>query len=201
MVDAEGVDALTMRGLARALGVAPMSLYRHVRDKEELLDLLVEELAERLPTPCPTESWQQTLLTVMRSVRRLLVDHPGLAQLLTSRMFRLPSVVQAIDLSLGALRRAGLGEREAARIVPALWMLTFGLTVTEQSLAGRREDETSEQFRQRFALEVRDGAAGPSAVAVAAGTWAEFDEDEVFEQALALLLAGIAARAAGSEPA
>jgi AcrR family transcriptional regulator len=196
IVDTEGVDALSMRRLARAMNAAPMSLYRHVRDKDELLDLLVEALAQRLPTLSPTESWQHTILTAMRSVRRLLVDHPGLAGLLTSRLFLSPTVVQAIDTTLAALRRAGLTEEDAARTLPALWMLTFGATFSEQSMVGRAHGEGLEAFRRRFTEQARQAATDHPGLAAAAERWVQLSDEELFEQGMALMLAGIAARAA-----
>src|SRR6202045_4918696 len=82
IVDREGVDALTIRRVAEACGLSPMGLYRHVRDKDDLLDRVVDavvgpglrDLQARGPRA-------QQLADLFRYVRRLLLDHPGVAVL------------------------------------------------------------------------------------------------------------------------
>jgi TetR/AcrR family tetracycline transcriptional repressor len=86
IVDEEGLAALTMRRLADAVGVEPMSLYHHVPGKEALLDATVERMRAdmRLPVPMP-DDWQGILEAIFVEYRRVLVAHPNLLPLAARR--------------------------------------------------------------------------------------------------------------------
>jgi TetR/AcrR family tetracycline transcriptional repressor len=86
IVDEEGLAALTMRRLADAVGVEPMSLYHHVPSKEALLDATVGRMRSemRLPEPMP-ETWPEILETIFVEYRRVLVAHPNLLPLASRR--------------------------------------------------------------------------------------------------------------------
>lgn len=193
IVDAGGVDALSMRRLAARLRVGPMSLYRHVRNKAELLDLVMEAVAARLEVPERPGDPGATVKDVFRAIRRLLLQHPGMARLLTAEVILTPSALRAVDLVIRALRDLGLDDREAARAFAVLWLYTLGIVLTEQSLQERLPDlEAVEAERRRFACETQRAAAGAyPAVAAAAAHWGDLDEGQVFELGLDLLLAGL----------
>jgi AcrR family transcriptional regulator len=86
VVDEEGLAALTMRRLADAVGVEPMSLYHHVPSKEALLDQTVERMRSemRLPEPMPRD-WPEILEVIFVEYRRVLVAHPNLLPLASRR--------------------------------------------------------------------------------------------------------------------
>src|ERR1700720_143924 len=86
IVDREGIDALTIRRVAKACGLSPMGLYRHVRDKDDLLDRVVDAvLGPGLRDLDASGSWDQQAADLFRHVRRLNLDHPGLAVLCVLR--------------------------------------------------------------------------------------------------------------------
>ena len=84
IVDEEGLGALTMRRLADAVGLEPMSLYHHVPNKEALLDLMVGRIRGevRLPDPMPSD-WGELLVAVLGAYRRALCAHPNMLPLAT----------------------------------------------------------------------------------------------------------------------
>src|SRR5580765_3736343 len=75
IMDEEGLEAVTMRRIGRALGVEAMSLYNHVRDKEDILDAICEEAVSEFRFP-PELDWAETLRAAAREYRRLLLAHP-----------------------------------------------------------------------------------------------------------------------------
>ena len=77
LADADGLDALTVRAVATRLDAKPMSLYRHVANKDELLDALVERMYAEFETPDPQlPDWRAELRHRASSVREVLVRHP-----------------------------------------------------------------------------------------------------------------------------
>src|SRR6266852_5169839 len=89
LLDEVGLDDLTMRRLADRLGIKAASLYRHVRDKDELLALLADEISGEVPMVESRGSWKDQLVEMGRNTRRGLLAHRDGARLLPSR--RLPS--------------------------------------------------------------------------------------------------------------
>src|SRR5437763_8087546 len=82
LVAEHGYAGLNMRALADRCGVATMTLYRHVRTKEDMLGALANRLFEELDLPEPGgASWQEDIATVLRSMHRVLTEHPELAEI------------------------------------------------------------------------------------------------------------------------
>ena len=81
LMDAEGLDAVTMRRIGRELGVEAMSLYNHVEDKEDILDGICELVMSEFAFPEPAEDWAESCRRAARSWRQLLKDHPDVMRL------------------------------------------------------------------------------------------------------------------------
>jgi len=102
LVDADGVEALSMRRLGAALGRDPMRLYRHASSKEDLLDGIVEFALSELPVPAVPEGgdWEETLRRNAHAFRALALAHPNLAPLMMTRPLATPLAMRP----LGTLR-------------------------------------------------------------------------------------------------
>ncbi|WP_413105021.1 TetR/AcrR family transcriptional regulator [Streptomyces sp. Inha503] len=113
----EGMQALTIRRLASDLGASRMALYRHVPDKEALVDLVMDAIAEHDIVPLDVDEgpWQQRLRRLAADMRRELAARPGLVDILMTRAHHGPGALRLVDSVLGILADAGLGERQAAR--------------------------------------------------------------------------------------
>ena len=85
LADREGLDALSMRRLAAALGTGAASLYRYVTTRDDLLDLMTDATAAEYDLPAPTGDWQGDLLTVAHQARRIMRQHPWLPTLVIAR--------------------------------------------------------------------------------------------------------------------
>jgi AcrR family transcriptional regulator len=115
LLDEVGLDELTMRRLAERLGVKAAALYRHVRNKDELLVLLGDELSGGIPLPSRSGTWRERLAEAAWNVRRGLLAHRDAARVLASTAPFGPRRLRHIDEMLAILRDAGLSDRDAAR--------------------------------------------------------------------------------------
>ncbi|HEY7289476.1 MAG TPA: TetR/AcrR family transcriptional regulator C-terminal domain-containing protein [Vicinamibacterales bacterium] len=115
LLDDVGFDDLTMRRLAERLDVKAASLYRHVRNKDELLVLLADEISGEIPLAPTSGTWQEQLTTVAHNVRRGLLAHRDAARVLASTAPFGPRRLHHIESLLRILRDAGLSGRDAAR--------------------------------------------------------------------------------------
>src|SRR5262245_361579 len=115
LLDDVGLDELTMRRLAERLGVKAASLYRHVRDKEELLVLLGDEISGEIPMARSGGTWREQLVEMAENVRRGLLAHRDAARVLASTAPFGPRRLRHVEALLGVLRSAGLSRRDAAR--------------------------------------------------------------------------------------
>lgn len=194
IVAAEGVDALSMRRLARTLDTAPMSLYRHVRGKDELLELVVDAIALRLPLPAAAAAWDDEVRGALRAIRRLLLAHPGIASLAAVRAPSTPAVITLVERILEALRRAGLREAESAAALAVLWNATLGMVLIEEAQLAAHGAQGLAAVREAVAEAFAAGAGGAHPqVAAVTPHMAAMDSDAEFEATLATLVAGLGA--------
>jgi AcrR family transcriptional regulator len=113
----EGLEALTIRRLAAEMGAGRMSLYRHVPDKNALLDLVANEIAERsvIPPEALTGPWQERLLHLAHGMRDQLTTYPGFAELIMVRSNHGPGGLRIAETILEILDLAGLTADDSAR--------------------------------------------------------------------------------------
>lgn len=137
----QGLDGLTMRGLAEELRLSSMATYYHVSSKEELLDLVADAVLARIEVPGPEVSdWTEWFRRLLRSSREQLLAVPGLARLLPSRPLT-PNGGRLAKAGMDTLRRAGFSAAEAASAHATLDAYFFGQLVLEdtiRSLGGTR---------------------------------------------------------------
>jgi AcrR family transcriptional regulator len=128
----DGLASLSMRRLAQELDVWPMSIYRYFRDKEELLDALVESLAAAVPPPTGDGSWAARLSELLTALELALQQQPGeLRARFAARAFA-PGALPLSEAGLGILRDGGLGPSEAAET----WIAALAYTVGFAGIAG-----------------------------------------------------------------
>ena len=115
--DRDGIESLTFDALGRELDAHPTAIYRHFRDKDELLLALTDALHEQatadgLPA---TDDWAEDLRTVARRIHDAFMAHPQVGQLVAARTARRPHEFAVVEYILGCMRRAGLPDPDAAR--------------------------------------------------------------------------------------
>ena len=107
LADEGGVESLSMRKIALELGVVPMALYKHVANKDELLDGLVDVVVGEIDPPLPDADWKTTIRERVLSARRALLRHPWASQVIESRTDPTPAVIEYMDSMIGIFRGGG----------------------------------------------------------------------------------------------
>ncbi|MFC4012799.1 TetR/AcrR family transcriptional regulator C-terminal domain-containing protein [Nonomuraea purpurea] len=202
IADAEGLGAVSMRRLAAELGVGPMSLYRHVANKDELVTQMVDEVfgAQELPDPGP-EGWRAKLELIARRQWELARRHIWLPRAISfTRPLLVPNMMAHTEWTLRALD--GLELPMTARIREALTLHALVVTVA-LSMAGEVEAEQETGVTlTRWLLEQRQRAdellgSGRFPLLAAVPEEAVSDLDGLFEYSLARHLDGFAAMVEG----
>lgn len=134
IVDAQGVDALTMRRLGAHLGVAAMAVYNHFADRDAVLDAIAERALTLPPTPGPAASWRTRLERLIEGVRLLASEHPHIYALAMSRPTKPKAAFELMSQALAALRDAGLRDDQAAAWYHTLVLLIQGFPAWSASL-------------------------------------------------------------------
>jgi AcrR family transcriptional regulator len=197
VMDAEGLDAVTMRRIGRELGVEAMSLYNHVEDKDDILNGVTERVMTGFEYPDWTGDWFEDGRAMAHEWRRLLNLHPSVCQLLAERHKPLEGLAAfgAMDAALGLLRRAGLSDRDAAQAFNALGSYILGYVTMEQGLMlGNDEDHAKQHDAAMDALR----GSGLDNVVACLPHFADCDPDQQFEFGLDLIFRGVRAGVAGS---
>lgn len=140
-----GYEEMTIRSLAAQLGVAPMSLYRHVRDKDDLLDEVVDRLLAKAWRPSASASdWQSWIGEAAEKLRHFLVDQPAALHVYLQHPVVSPSAISRMNTMIDVLSTATGDEASARRAYAAIHTYTLGFAALEASRARRTpaEDET-----------------------------------------------------------
>ncbi len=191
LADTKGIDALSMRNLASQLGVVPMALYRHVANKEDLLNGMVETVYSEVDTPTGAD-WRATMRQRAIAMREALRRHPWAVELMETNSPG-PANLEYHNAGIGCLRaQAGMSVRTAIDAYNLLDSYLYGFALQERILPSdipataqtRREDlaRTDPSLASRFPylIEVVEelGASG-------------YDHSRQFERGLELVLDGI----------
>jgi AcrR family transcriptional regulator len=107
VADEGGVDALSMRKIAQQLGVVPMALYKHVANKDELLDGMVDVVVGEIDPPAGGTDWKTAIRQRVLSARDALLRHPWASQVIESRTTATPAVLAYMDSMIGMFRAGG----------------------------------------------------------------------------------------------
>ena len=198
LLDEVGLDELTMRRLAQQLGVKAASLYRHVRNKDELLALLGDEISGEIPAASGKGTWQEQLTEIAWNVRRGLLAHRDAAQVLASSPPVGPRRLRHIEAVLRVLRMTGLRDREAARAAYHLNNFVNEFAADESRFAAYAS--TPGTSRRKILAEARKQFASlskseyPTIVALA-DHLTEDAQDDLFQFGIDMCLRGIQALA------
>ena len=136
VVIAGGYEEMSIRSLAASLGVAPMSLYRHIRDKDDLLGEVTDRLLAGAWRPAAAEDdWQPWIIEAASRLRDFLVSQPAALHVYLGHPVVSPAAVERMNAMMSVLRRAGLSEDAARSAYGALHTYTIGFAALEASRA------------------------------------------------------------------
>jgi AcrR family transcriptional regulator len=153
IADAAGIGALTIRSLARELGVKPMAIYYYVANKSEILDGIVDLVFAEIEPPAPDGDWRSELVRCANSARQVLSRHHWAIGLMESRKSPGPATLQHHDAVIGTLRRAGFSVEMTAHAYALLDSYIYGFALQEAALPFQGTDtaaDVTEPIMERF---------------------------------------------------
>lgn len=198
LVARDGLDGLSMRRLAAALGVAPMATYRHFADRAAIVDALIDAAATGIRIPAPSGDWRTDLSGIARALRVTLMAQPALVEVVISRPALGPGAIYLAEAAYAVFVPAGFGPRTTDRAANLLFGYVLGFAALE---APRWHPEASPSlYVGQDVLQEGYGALDPASLPFTMQVQPDasrFVDDEQFEWGLAAILDGIAARHPG----
>ena len=143
LADAGGFQSLSMRNIAEDLGAGTMALYRHVANKEDLLDDMVDVVFAEMYPPAIGRNWKRELRERGISARTALQRHPWAVGLMETRMHPGPASATHHNATMGCLREAGFPFREAVHAYNLLDAYTYGFALQEQTIPFETPEESA----------------------------------------------------------
>lgn len=132
LLDEQGFDAVTMPSLAKRLGVGTMSLYRHVADKDDLIDAVAARVLSGVTVPAgAADDWEGRVVGYLRDLRGASLAHPALSRILAERGLTVGPVFEQLERVHAVLRTAGFSDAGAVHTFYALLTYVFGFVVWE----------------------------------------------------------------------
>jgi AcrR family transcriptional regulator len=195
VMDSEGLDAVSMRRVAREVGVEAMSLYHHVRDKDDLLQGICDRVMSGFEFPTEDGDWADRCKAGARAWRRLLQAHPDLMRLFaeTHGPDHSTESLRPTEFALRLFREAGLSDRDTVQAFHAFGGYIQGFVMMEGGSISTSDH--GDRF-EAAALEANLSPEDFPALTAAHRYFAECDADEQFEFGLDLMLRGLLARVA-----
>ena len=192
LADAKGVDPVSMRGLAQRLGVVPMALYKHVANKDELLDGMIDAVVGEIEPPVSEMDWQTAVRRRILSARTVLMRHPWARRAMESKTTPTPIVLAYMDSTIGMFLAGGLSVDLTHHVMHALGNRMWGFTreLFDDGQGGGPDpppvtfDEIAKRYPHIVEIAMAATRGDPSAVGRGC------DEQFEFEFALDLLLDG-----------
>jgi len=128
LADKTGIESLSMRNLAEELGVVPMALYKHVANKDELLDGMIDVVVGEIDPPDPGLDWKTAVRQRILSARRALLRHPWASRVIESRKNPTPVVLAYMDSMIGLFRAGGFSINLTHHVMHTIGSRVLGFT-------------------------------------------------------------------------
>jgi AcrR family transcriptional regulator len=187
LADRDGIESISMRKLAQELGVEAMSLYTHVRNKNDLLDGMTDAVIRQIPVSADDVDWKASLRQLALAARGVMLRHPWAPRMVEMQSAPGPAVLQYVDTVLGILREGGFSIAQTHHALHILGSRLLGFTQALFDDSGDLEPEAA------AALASELGASHPYVVEMAlAVTRDRCDDDAEFAFALDFILDGLA---------
>lgn len=144
LADEIGVDALTIRKLATALDVKPMTIYHYIANKEAIIDGMVDRVFGEIDLPRMDTDWKSAMRQRSGSARRVLAGHPWAVPLMESRRTPGKATLRQHDAVIGCLRNGGLSIEMTAHAYAVIDAFIYGFVIQEASLPATSGNEMAE---------------------------------------------------------
>ena len=188
IVERDGIDALTMRRVAQELGSSAMAIYRHVRDKDELLVLLLDRLAAELPRPQFSGDPRRRVQEACRFMHDGLARYGWVVDVLAQGDLIAPEILWLLEEIVAGLMACGLSESQAADGYRAIWQFTVGELIIRRGL-----ERTAALGRPPFVIGVLTSVDPGQLPALASlrEYWAPARDRDAYDIGLTALLDGL----------
>jgi AcrR family transcriptional regulator len=191
LADRDGVESISMRKLAQQLHVEPMSLYTHVRNKDDLLDAMVDAVIGQIPMSAGGGDWRTSLRQLALAARAVVLRHPWAPRAIETRTAPGPAALGYVNAVIGILREGGFSIAQAHHALHILGSRLLGFTQALFDDSGDLDPETAATLANEL------GATHPYAVEMAlavahSGALGPCDDDAEFAFALDFMLDGLA---------
>jgi AcrR family transcriptional regulator len=194
VIGADGMQALSMRALATRLGVVPGALYRHVRNKEQLHDLVLDGVLAEVDYEVDLSlAWSERVKVLAHRLRTVLENHPGIATLLKTRDPLGPHSLALAEAFLAPLQRAGLPERETGLAFSLIYDYTLGFALSSPtSVNEQRVRDIATRSKLHAFLRSLPADRFPALITLGEYVWID-NRDERFATGLDTLVNGLEA--------
>jgi AcrR family transcriptional regulator len=190
--DAVGLEALSMRTLAEVLGVAPMALYRHVANREDLVDGIVDIVFSEIDVPSSGQDWSVAMRKRAISLRDVLSRHRWAIGLMESRVNPGPANLRHHDAVIGSLRAAGFDMAMVAHAYSLLDGYIYGFALTKMNLPFESGDDVAEMAQTMLEPFPVNEYPNLMAFITEHATKPGYDFGDEFEYGLDVILDGLA---------
>ena len=196
ILQSEGLDAVTMRRVARALDTGASSLYVYVPNREGLLSLMLDRVlaAIELEPPDPAR-WRAQLHSLLQRMHRALVAHPGIAAITLADPPTTETMLALVENLLGILLAGGVGVQDAAWACDTVVLLVTG-AAHEEEMRRLNADTPEQQIDELYDLFTRLPSDRFPLISAHASEMLAGDSEERFRFAVDLVVDGMVARAA-----
>ncbi|MFE3201744.1 TetR/AcrR family transcriptional regulator [Embleya sp. NPDC059237] len=204
LLDTEGLEALSMRRLGTRLGAGATSLYRHVANKDELIELVVDEVYGELTVPDPGDpaNWRAAIGSCAYSVRAMVLRHPWVAAVLgqVGLAYLGPNVIRLSERMLAVVEGAGFAVEESDQAMSTVLAYVIGMATSEAAYlsmlarSGRTEQELMESLEPSAEEAMRDHPRVRESQSAMRGRDPEQLREANFDYGLQRMLDGLAVR-------
>jgi AcrR family transcriptional regulator len=184
LADETGLERLSMRRLAQELDVVPMALYKHVANKDELIDGMVDVVVGEIEPPGPETAWRPAVRRRILSARQTMLRHPWASRAIENRQAPTVAVLSYLNSVIGMLRAGGMSATLTHHVMHALGSRVLGFTQELFTAGGDEAPPDMSAFPH--VVEMAMTAAHENGTVVGAGCDDQFE----FEFALDVLLDG-----------
>ncbi|TDC82511.1 TetR/AcrR family transcriptional regulator [Micromonospora sp. KC606] len=188
ILQTESLEKLSMRRLANELGTAPMALYHHVRDKDDLLVHVLESQARTMPRPEFPADPRERLVAASILLYELLAERPWIIEVLTGDDLIAPSALWIVEVMVGAAVDYGYSADGAVHVYRTIWFYILGNLIVRVT-SNRRRARTGMVYQDQVVARLTT-ATHPRLASVA-GRWAELNARDTHRQALTAIVNGL----------
>jgi AcrR family transcriptional regulator len=192
LADRDGIGSISMRRLAQELGVEAMSLYTHVRSKDDLLDGMVDAVISMIPVDADADAadWRTSLRRMALGARGVMLRHPWAPRTVETRAAPGSAGIAYVNAVLGILREGGFSIAQAHHALHIIGSRVLGFTQSVFDDSADPDPEAAASLPDEFAAAFPYAAEMALAVAHG-GALGPCDDDDEFEFALDFILDGL----------